>query len=62
MRRPSTIPGIEKVAEVDAVLQAVLPWHVSNGDFLRRQPEGAAERFRKRGEEALVKVLEHVGY
>ncbi|KAI3316928.1 phosphotransferase enzyme family-domain-containing protein [Xylariaceae sp. AK1471] len=62
VKRPSTIQGIDKVADVDAVLRAVLPWHISNRDFLQMQPEGAVKHFRNRGEVELIKLLDHLGF
>lgn len=62
VRRPSTIAGIGEVADVDTVLGALLPWHVSNTDFLSMQPEGAAGFFKERGETQLVNLLEHLGF
>ncbi|KAI1174281.1 phosphotransferase enzyme family-domain-containing protein [Nemania sp. FL0916] len=62
VKRPSNIQGIDKVADVDAVLRAVLPWHLTNRDFLQMQPDGAVEFFRNRGEEQLVKLLSHLGF
>jgi hypothetical protein len=62
VKRPSTMQGIDKVADVDAVLRAVLPWHICNVDFLQMQPDGAVEYFRNRGEEKLIKLLDHLGF
>ncbi|TVY83181.1 3-oxoacyl-[acyl-carrier-protein] reductase FabG [Lachnellula suecica] len=37
--RPRTMPGIDKVADVDAVLGGILPWRLTNSDILRMQSE-----------------------
>ncbi|KAJ8123469.1 hypothetical protein ONZ43_g592 [Nemania bipapillata] len=62
VKRPSIMQGIDKVADVDAVLRAVLPWHITNLDFLQMQPDGATEYFRKRGEEKLIMLLDYMGF
>jgi hypothetical protein len=62
VKRPSTIQGIDKVADVDALLRAVLPWHISNPDFLAMQPDGAVEYFRDRGEQQLIRLLNYLGF
>ncbi|KAK3364264.1 hypothetical protein B0T25DRAFT_60491 [Lasiosphaeria hispida] len=35
VKRPSTIPGIDKLADADEVLGSLLPWRLTNEDFLR---------------------------
>ncbi|CRG87492.1 hypothetical protein PISL3812_04510 [Talaromyces islandicus] len=39
VKRPRTIAGIDKVADVDGVLRTILPWRLSNSDILRMQSE-----------------------
>lgn len=62
VKRPRTMKGIEKVADVDAVLRSILPWRVTNSDVLRLQSEGVILKCRDENEAQLVKLLEHLGY
>lgn len=62
MKRPRTIKGIEKVADVDMVLSSILPWRLSNSDIVLRQSEEVKLRFRAETEEQLVKLLTRVGF
>lgn len=54
--------GIEKVADVDAVLRSTLPWRVTNSDILRMQSEQVIMKCRGENEAQLVKVLDHLGF
>lgn len=56
-KRSRNIKGIDKVADVDMVLQAILPWRVSNADILRLQTEEAILRCRDENEKHLDKLL-----
>lgn len=61
-RRPSTTKGIEKVANVDAVLRPILPGRVSSSDILRLQSEQVVLRCRDENEGQLIQLLDHLGY
>lgn len=62
VKRPRTIRGIEKVADVDVVLRSILPWRVSNSDILRLQSEEVILKCRNDNEAQLIKLLDHLGY
>ncbi|KAL4908172.1 hypothetical protein BDW74DRAFT_97962 [Aspergillus multicolor] len=62
VKRPSAIPGIENVADVDSVLRTILPWRLSNPDILRLQSEAVITKCRDQDEEQLVKLLDHLGF
>ncbi len=62
IKRPRTMEGVEKVADADALLQAVLPWHVTYGDKSKRQSEQDTMKHRNEGEQRLVKMLDHLGF
>jgi hypothetical protein len=62
VQRPRTIKGIEKVADVDAVLRSILPWRVTNSDVLRLQSEAVILKCRDENEAQLIKLLDHLGF
>jgi hypothetical protein len=62
VKRPSTMEGIEKVADVDTVLRTILPWRLSNPDVLRLQSEEVIVKCRRQNEEQLVKLLDYLGF
>jgi thiamine kinase-like enzyme len=62
VKRPRIIEGVEKVAEVDGLLQAVLPWHITNGDKLNLSSEEDTMRHRNEAEQQLVKILDNLGF
>lgn len=63
VKRPSTIQGIDKVADVDEVLRSLLPWRLTNEDFLRMNPdENQRVALRRMGERQLVGLLDHLGF
>lgn len=63
VKRPSTIQGIDKLADVDELLGSLTPWRLSNTDFLRmNQDEDQRITLRRMGEEQLVAVLDHLGF
>ncbi|KAK3315153.1 hypothetical protein B0H66DRAFT_583822 [Apodospora peruviana] len=63
VKRPSTIQGIDKLANVDALLGTLTPWRLINKDFLRMNPdEGHRMELRRMGEEQLIAVLERIGF
>jgi hypothetical protein len=61
-KRPRTIPGIGRVADVDTVLQAILPWRVSNTDVLKLQTEETIMQCRAENEQHLDKLLSRLGF
>ncbi|KAJ5918560.1 hypothetical protein N7466_010552 [Penicillium verhagenii] len=61
-KRPSTMPGIDRVADVDALLSSILPWRVTNSDILRRQSDEVIRKCRDDNEGVLIKILEHNGF
>jgi hypothetical protein len=61
-KRPRTMEGIEKVADVDAVLRSTLPWRVTNSDILRMQSEKVIMKCRDENEAQLIKLLDHLGF
>ncbi|KAF4966966.1 hypothetical protein FSARC_5405 [Fusarium sarcochroum] len=62
VKRPRTIEGIDKIAEVHAVLQAALPWRLSNADILNLQSEKAILDFRGESEQGLMALLDRLGF
>jgi hypothetical protein len=62
LQRPKTIQGIEKVADVDAILQGIIPWRVTNADMMRMQSSEVIMRCRNEGEQQLSQMLERLGY
>jgi len=62
VQRPRTIKGIDKVADVDAVLRSILPWRVTNSDILRLQSEPVILKCRDENEAQLIKLLDHLGF
>ena len=61
-KRPRTMEGIDKIANVDALLRSILPWRVTNSDILRLQSENVIMRCRNENEAQLVKLLDFLGY
>ncbi|KAK4033633.1 hypothetical protein C8A01DRAFT_49817 [Parachaetomium inaequale] len=61
-KRPRTIQGIDNVADVDTVLQAILPWRVSNEDMLKLQTYETIMQCRDENEEHLDKLLRRLGF
>ncbi|KAK0726542.1 hypothetical protein B0T21DRAFT_385758 [Apiosordaria backusii] len=63
VKRPSTIQGMGKLADVDELLGSLTPWRLINTDFLRMNTdEGQRMALRRMGEEQLVAVLDHLGF
>ncbi|KAF1993926.1 hypothetical protein P154DRAFT_47525 [Amniculicola lignicola CBS 123094] len=62
VKRPRTMKGIEKVADVDAVLRSILPWRVTNSDILRLQTGEVILKCRHENEAQLTKLLDHLGF
>ncbi|KAI1126653.1 kinase-like domain-containing protein [Nemania abortiva] len=63
VNRPSEIEGIEQIADVDAVLNCLSPWRLTNGDFLRMNPgEDQRAALRRMAERELTVLLDHVGF
>ncbi|KAI5859883.1 phosphotransferase enzyme family-domain-containing protein [Durotheca rogersii] len=63
VKRPSSIQGIDKIADVDEVLGTLLPWTLANADYLRLNPEEDHRMdLRRRSESKLVGLLDHMGF
>lgn len=62
VRRPREIDGIDKVADVEALISAILPFRVANPDKVRLQSEEVTLKSRNNGEQVLIKMLDHVGF
>ncbi|KAF7557456.1 hypothetical protein G7Z17_g659 [Cylindrodendrum hubeiense] len=63
VKRPSTIQGIDRVADVDEVLGSLLPWRLTNEDFLSMNPDkDETMAFRRVAEKQLVSLLDHAGF
>jgi hypothetical protein len=62
VKRPRTMEGIEKVADVDSLLRSILPWRLSNSDILRLQSEKVILKCRDENEGQLIKLLDHLGF
>ncbi|EFR00116.1 hypothetical protein MGYG_03122 [Nannizzia gypsea CBS 118893] len=60
--RPRTMAGIDKVADINALLSTILPWRLSNSDILAKQSQDTVERYRKIMEVQLAELLQHMGY
>jgi hypothetical protein len=61
-KRPRTMKGIEKVADVDTILRTIIPWRLSNPDIVRRQSEEVLIKHRRENEEQLLKLLDYLGF
>lgn len=62
VKRPRTIKGIEKVADVDTVLRTILPWRLCNPDIVRRQSEEVLIKLKHENEKQLLRLLDYLGY
>lgn len=63
VKRPSSIQGIDKIADVDEVLGCLLPWTLTNEDYLRMNPEEDHRmQWRRKSERQLVALLGHIGF
>ncbi|KAK4673813.1 hypothetical protein QC763_0017870 [Podospora pseudopauciseta] len=62
VKRPRTMEGIDRVADVDTILCAILPWRVNNADILARQTEEVIIECRNNNEEHLDKLLTRLGF
>ncbi|KAI1499764.1 kinase-like domain-containing protein [Biscogniauxia marginata] len=62
VKRPATIVGVDKVADVDTILRTILPWRVSNSDILRMQSEKVIMKCKEENETQLVQLLERLGF
>lgn len=60
--RPSTIEGIDDVADIDAILRGIAPWRLTNSTMLRVQSEGVLTQLRDEGEKNLAKMLKRLGF
>ncbi|KAK3299651.1 kinase-like domain-containing protein [Chaetomium fimeti] len=61
-KRPRTLQGIDAVADVDTVLQGILPWRVTNSDVLKLQTHDTIMQCRDEKEEHLDKLLRRLGF
>lgn len=61
-KRPRTLEGIDAVADVDTVLQGILPWRVANSDVLKLQTQETIMQYRDEKEEHLDKLLRRLGF
>lgn len=60
VKRPSTMPGIDKLADVDELLGCLLPFILTNEDFLRMNQDGDQRKgMNAMSERKLVALLEH---
>ncbi|PSN60191.1 hypothetical protein BS50DRAFT_640275 [Corynespora cassiicola Philippines] len=62
VKRPRTMRGIDRVADVDAVLGFILPWRITNSDVLQLQSEEVILKCREENEVQLVKLLDHMRF
>lgn len=62
VQRPTTIEGIGKVADVDAILRGIMPWRVTNADMMRMQSKEVIMRCRNEGEQQLGQMLGRMGF
>ncbi|KAK4223651.1 hypothetical protein QBC38DRAFT_516499 [Podospora fimiseda] len=62
VKRPRTMQGIEKVADVDTVLCAILPWRFTNPDIVARQTEEVLMKCREENEKELDGLLKRLGF
>lgn len=62
VQRPRSIEGIEKIADVNAMLEMILPWRITNSDMLGLQSEETTITCRNESEQELVVMLEHLGF
>ncbi|KLU87122.1 hypothetical protein MAPG_06127 [Magnaporthiopsis poae ATCC 64411] len=60
-KRPSTIVGMENIANVDSLLSAVLPFQLSNPDFLHGKEQAEVDQMRRYFGRKLVALMEHMG-
>ncbi len=62
MKKPATIVGIDKVADVDAVLRTILPWRLSTADALQMQLDETIMKYKEGNERQIVQLLERLRY
>jgi len=62
LQRPRTIVGIEKVADVDAILRGIMPWRVTNDDMMYMQSEKVIMACKNESEKQMVQMLERLGF
>ena len=63
VKRPSTIQGIDKIADVDELLGFLLPWRLTNEDFLRmNEDEDTRLAVRRMSERKIVGLLDRMGF
>lgn len=57
VKRPRNVLSIDRVAGVDTIRLAILPWLVSNSDILRLQSDEVIIECRNENEQQLVGLL-----
>ncbi|EPE34180.1 Protein kinase-like (PK-like) [Glarea lozoyensis ATCC 20868] len=62
VKRPRNIKGMEGVADVDSVLEGVLPFRLDNSDVLKLQSEEVVLGCRRESEVVLDGLLTRLGY
>ena len=60
--RPSTMAGFRGVADVDAMIQNVVPWRLCNPQSLARQSDEQIRNIKAECEHKLEKMLSRFGY
>ncbi|KAJ5593541.1 hypothetical protein N7537_010445 [Penicillium hordei] len=61
-KRPIMMPGIDKVANVYALLRSILPWRVTNADIVARQSDEVIRECQSENEVVVIQILEHSGF
>ncbi|KAI1455251.1 kinase-like domain-containing protein [Annulohypoxylon moriforme] len=63
VKRPSSIEGMDKIADVDELLARLEPWMLGNQDYLRLNPdEDHQMALRRKNERQVVGLLERMGF
>lgn len=53
--------GIDKVADVDALLRAIMPWRLTNSDFVSFQSQNVLRRYVEKDAIKLGAILARFG-
>ncbi|KAI0512992.1 hypothetical protein F5B22DRAFT_648088 [Xylaria bambusicola] len=62
-KRPSSIQGVEKIADINELLGCLKSWTLTNQDYLRLNPEEDHKwNVRRRSEKQLIGLLDHMGF
>ena len=62
VQRLRTMEGIDKVADIDAILRGITPWRVTNSYMMCVQSEEVIMKCRNEGEKHLIKMLQRLGF